>query len=45
MKIKAKSGFQEPLQEEDMLDLRFVRENPEENDTAVKNGENKKERK
>lgn len=24
---------------------RFVRENPEENDTAVKNGENKKERK
>ncbi len=24
-----KSGFQEPLQEEDMLDLRFVRENPE----------------
>jgi len=29
MKIKAKSGFQEPLQEEDMLDLRFVRENPE----------------
>ena len=32
-------------QEDVMLDLKFVRENPEENDTAVKNGENKKERK